>query len=219
MTLSVSAGRSVTPVEHDERRAQSAVGDRRGVGDQAQHGGQERIEAEADHDGAADGDRRAAAGRPFEKGAEGEADQHRLDAGVAGQPGHRAAHDGELAGLDRDVVQQHGVEDGPADRQQAEGGAADEGHAGHVHRHAVDDDGDDDGGEGAGRPGLGRQPAPRHQQPEQHQHGQGRQQAWTRGATTERCLEEGRGAVGRPKSCGGSRCLRGDRADCRRERP
>ena len=69
--------------EGDERRAEAAVGDRRGVGDQAQDGGQERVEAEADHDGAADGDRRAAAGRPFEKRAEREADQDGLDAGVA----------------------------------------------------------------------------------------------------------------------------------------
>ena len=84
-------------VEHDERRAQAAVGDRRRVGDQAQDGGQERVEAEADHDGAADGDRRAAAGRAFEERAEGEADQDGLDAGVAGQARHRAADDGELA--------------------------------------------------------------------------------------------------------------------------
>ena len=83
--------------EHDERRAEAAVGDRRGVGDQAQDGGQERIEAEADHDGAADGHRRAAAGRPFEEGAEGEADQDGLDAGIAGQPGDGAAHDGRTA--------------------------------------------------------------------------------------------------------------------------
>ena len=32
-------------VEDDERRAQPAVGDRRGVGDQAEDGGQERVEA------------------------------------------------------------------------------------------------------------------------------------------------------------------------------
>ena len=67
--------------EHDERRAQAAVGDRRGVGDQAQDGGQERIEAQPDQDGAADGHRRAGPRRPFQKRPEGEADQDRLDAG------------------------------------------------------------------------------------------------------------------------------------------
>ena len=87
MMLSVSRRQVGDAVEDDERRAQAAVGDRRGVGDQAQDGGEERVEAEADHDGAADGDGRAAAGRPFEERAEGEADQDRLDAGVAGQAG------------------------------------------------------------------------------------------------------------------------------------
>ena len=101
MMLSVSVGQVGDAGEGDERRAQAAVGHRRGVGDQAEHGGQERIEAEPDHDGAADGHRRAAAGRPFQEGAEGEADQDRLDAGIAGQPGHRAADDVELAGLAR----------------------------------------------------------------------------------------------------------------------
>ena len=92
------------------------------------------------------------------------------------RPGHGAADDVELSGLDRDVVQQHGVEDGPADRQQSERGPIDERHQGHARRHAVDDDGDEDGGERGGGPGLGRQPAPRHQQPEQHHDRQRREQ-------------------------------------------
>ena len=59
------------------------------------------MEAEADHDRAADGDRRAAAGRAFEEGAEGEADEDGLDAGVAGETGDGAADDVELPGLAR----------------------------------------------------------------------------------------------------------------------
>jgi hypothetical protein len=43
-------------LQRQQRRPEAAVGDRRGVGDQAQDGGEERVEAEPDHDGAADGD-------------------------------------------------------------------------------------------------------------------------------------------------------------------
>ena len=48
------------------------------------------------------------------------------------RPAIDAADDVELPGLDGDVVQQHGVEDGPADRQQAEGRAVDEAPGRHV---------------------------------------------------------------------------------------
>src|SRR6202011_2435065 len=50
-----------------------------------------------------------------------------------------AADNRELAGLDRDVVEQHRVKDRPADRQQAEQGAMHECHARHAERHAKDE--------------------------------------------------------------------------------
>ena len=53
-----------------DRRAERAVGDRRGVGDQREAGGRERREAEPDQDRAGDGDRRAEAGRALEERAE-----------------------------------------------------------------------------------------------------------------------------------------------------
>ncbi len=44
---------------------EAAVSNRRRVGDEAQHGGEKRVEAETDEDGAADGHGRATAGRPL----------------------------------------------------------------------------------------------------------------------------------------------------------
>ena len=198
MTLSVWVSRSVTPLRVMMRRAESAVGDGRGVGDEAEDGGEEGVEAEADHDGAADGDGRPAAGRPFEEGAEGEADQHGLDAGVAGQSGHGAAHHVEVAGLHRDVVEQHGVEDGPADGQQPEAGAVDEGHRRLVPVHAVDADGDDVGADGGGAGGLRRQPAAAAPAARTAPAPARRPGAWTP-ATTPECstAATGPGAVGR----------------------
>ena len=70
--------------EGDQRRAQAAEGDGGGVGDQAQHRRQERVEPQADQDGAADGHRRAAARCPFQKSPKGEADQNRLHPRIAG---------------------------------------------------------------------------------------------------------------------------------------
>ena len=78
-----------------------------------------------------------------------------------------------MAGLNRDVVQEHRVEDCPADRQQSEQSAVDERHGRHAQRHAEDEPGDKDGAERGGRAGLGRQPAARYEQPEQRHDGQG----------------------------------------------
>src|SRR5437899_957305 len=97
-------------VEHDKRRTQAAVSDRRRVRDQAQHSSKEWIEAEADHDGAADGHRRAPTGRPFEEGAERKADQNRLNACVTAESRYRSPHDAEISRLHGDVVKEHGIE-------------------------------------------------------------------------------------------------------------
>ena len=71
--------------QNENGRAQAAVGDRRGVGDQAEDSRQKRVEAQPDHDGAADGHRGAAAGSAFQKGPERKADQDRLNARVPRQ--------------------------------------------------------------------------------------------------------------------------------------
>jgi hypothetical protein len=92
------------------------------------------------------------------------------------QAGHGAADDVEFPRLDRDVVQQHGAEDGPADRHQAVGGAVEEGHAGLLPRHVIDHDGDEEGDQGGGGGGFGHQPAAQHQEVEKYEHRQGGQQ-------------------------------------------
>ena len=58
--------------EHDDRRAQRAVGDRRGVGDQREPCRGERLEAEPHHDRGSHRHRRPEAGRAFEECAEAE---------------------------------------------------------------------------------------------------------------------------------------------------
>ena len=68
--------------EAGDRRAERAVGDRRGVGDQRQAGGRERREAEPDQDRAGHRDRRAEAGGALEEGAEAEGDQQELQPAV-----------------------------------------------------------------------------------------------------------------------------------------
>ena len=86
---SALAGMSVIVAEREDRRADRAERDRRGVGDQRQPGRVERREAETDQQRRADRDRRAEAGRPLDEGAERERDQQRLDPAIGRQPGHR----------------------------------------------------------------------------------------------------------------------------------
>ena len=156
--------------EGNQWSAQAAVGDRRRVGDEAKDGGLERMKAETDHHGPADGDRGAAAGRSFQKGTERESDEDCLNTRIGGQAADRPANDIELAGLDGDVVQEHGVEDGPADRQQTEACPVDEAPASHADWHAADKDRDENCHECRRRPRLGSQPAPRNEKPEKHEH-------------------------------------------------
>ena len=68
--------------EGNERRAQTTVGDRRGVGEQTQNGGLKGTESQTDENRAADGHRCTAAGRPFEERAESEGDDALVDDGV-----------------------------------------------------------------------------------------------------------------------------------------
>ncbi len=110
-----------------------------------------------------------ATGGAFQEGAKRKTDQDCLDARVAGNPGHRAADDRELAGLDRQVVDQHRAENGPTDGQQPVADAVNEGHAGHFQWHFEDQPGNEHGAQRPGSAGLRCQPASFHQQVEQNQ--------------------------------------------------
>lgn len=129
----------------DDRDAQGAEGHRRGVGDQAQPCGVERVEAQAHQQGSGNRHRRAEACRPFQKRAEAEADQQHLQALVVGDGQHRAADNFELAALHRQLVEEHGGHDDPGDRPQAVHEAVTRGGQRHVGGHAIGEDGQDDG--------------------------------------------------------------------------
>ena len=96
--------------QRDERNAERSEGDRRGVADQRELGGLERLEAEPDQQPAADRHRRAEAGRALDEGAEAEGDQQRLDAAIARDAGDLPLQDDELPGLDRELVDEDRVD-------------------------------------------------------------------------------------------------------------
>ena len=114
-----NGSRPVTLARPGDRRAERAVGNRRGVGDQRKAGGRERREAEPDQDRAGDGDRRAEARCAFEEGAEGKRDQQKLQAAIRGDAADRGLQRLERALLDRQPVQKDDVENDPADREEA----------------------------------------------------------------------------------------------------
>ncbi|MNT25086.1 hypothetical protein D3C72_1605910 [compost metagenome] len=125
---------------HDDGDAHRAERHRRGIGDQAQPGGIQRVEAQADQQRGGDRHRRAEARRAFQEGAEGKADQQHLQALVVGDRQHRGADHVELAGLDHDLVEEHRGHDDPCNRPQPIGKAE----AGRgqrlLRRHAVGED-------------------------------------------------------------------------------
>ena len=145
----------------DDRDAQCAEGHRRSVGDQAQAGGVERIEAEADEQGGGDRHRRAETGGAFEEGPEGEADQQYLQALVAGNRQHRAADHLELAALHRQFVGKTAatmIRRSARDRR----GSRSRRRRGHVGGHVEGEDGHRDGqrqGDAAGDVALRRNTA------------------------------------------------------------
>ena len=102
-------------LQRDHRRAQRAVGDRRGVGDQRQARGGQRREAEADQDGAGDGDRRAETGRALEERAEAEGDEQQLQPAIVVTVGCCSVVN--ASALVRELVEEDDVEDDPADRK------------------------------------------------------------------------------------------------------
>ena len=155
----------------DERNAERSERDRRGIADQRELGGFERLEAEPDHQPAADRHRRAEAGRALDEGAERERDHQRLDAAVARDAGDLLLQDDELARFNRELVDEDRVHDQPADREQAERGpVASRGH-GELGRHAVDGHRDDAGGQQRDAGGDVRAYVPEREQRHQHDDG------------------------------------------------
>jgi hypothetical protein len=182
--------------EGGQRDAERAEGNGGGVADEGELGGLEGLEAQADHEGAGDGDGRAEAGGALDERAEAEGDQQRLDAAIAGHAGDLFLQDGELAGLDRELVDEDRVEDEPADGQEAERGAVAGGGEGERGRHAVGEDRD---GEGDAEGDEGRDVrahVPESQQAEQDDDRDGGDQGRP-AEVTERGVVLGPGHIGR----------------------
>ncbi|MNC15123.1 hypothetical protein D3C75_629260 [compost metagenome] len=125
---------------NDDRNAQGAEGHWRGVGDQAQAGGVQRVEAQAHQQRGSDCHRCAKACRTFQEGTEAEADQQHLQALVVGDRQHRAADHFELAALDREFVQEHRGNDDPGNRPEAVEEAITRSGECHVDRHLEGED-------------------------------------------------------------------------------
>src|SRR5581483_8053925 len=102
------------------RVADSAEGDRRGVGDEAQDGRGEGLEAEPDHHGAADRDGRAAATRTFENRSERKGDEEGLEAAILGDAADRFLDDFELAGFAGQLIDENSGDENPRDSHGAE---------------------------------------------------------------------------------------------------
>ncbi len=124
----------------EDRNAHSAEGHGRGVGDETQARGVERVEAQADQQGGRDGHRRAKARRAFEKCAEREADQKHLQALVFGDGDHRGADDFKLPGSDGDFVKKYGCDDDPCDGPESEEKACPRGCQRHGDGHTEEED-------------------------------------------------------------------------------
>ena len=125
IALSAITGKPGHVGERRHRNADRAERDRRGVGEQADAGGVERVEAEAREHRARHGDRRAESGGALDERAERERDEHRLQTAIVGQAADRVLDDLELAGIDRQPVQHDRAEHDPRDRKQSACGAVD----------------------------------------------------------------------------------------------
>ena len=96
--------------QRDDGRAQRAKGDGRGVGDERQAAGRERLEAQAHEDGGGDGDRRAEPRRALKKCAERKRHEDDLHARIGRERGEVLAQDFEETFLDRELVEKNQVE-------------------------------------------------------------------------------------------------------------
>ena len=101
MALICIAGKTGHRDQGAHRIPHRAERHRRGIRDQAQHGRGERLKAQPDHHGAANGYRRAAAARAFQNRSEGERDQQGLQTAVFGDAADRLLDDFETARIPR----------------------------------------------------------------------------------------------------------------------
>ena len=127
--------------QRDDRRAERAEGDRRGIGDQRQARGGERREAAAPSAWrrvTATGVPKPAA--PSKKAPKQKAMNRSCRRRSSEMSRIAALQDVELALLVGELVEEDDVEDDPADRHQPEAGAVDGGHARHACRHAEGED-------------------------------------------------------------------------------
>ena len=104
---------------HDDRNAHGAKGHGGGVGDQAQAGSVQRLEAQAHQQRSGDGHGGAKASRAFQKRTKAETHQDELQALVVRDGQDGAADHIKLPGLDRQLVQKHGRHNDPGDGPQA----------------------------------------------------------------------------------------------------
>ncbi|MNF54347.1 hypothetical protein D3C84_357740 [compost metagenome] len=125
---------------NDDRNAQGAEGHRRGVGDQAQAGRVQRVEAKTYQQRSGNRHGCAKTGCTFEEGAEAETDQQNLQALVIGDRQDRTADDFKLPALDRQFVEEHRCHDDPGDRPQAISEAIPGGGERHIDRHLEGED-------------------------------------------------------------------------------
>ena len=163
-------------VEHDDRRAQSAIGDRGGVRDQRQAGRRQWRETQADQDRAGHRDRRAAPGGALEERAETERDQHQLQTAIVGDGPDRVLQNLEQAGRERQPVQEHQVDDHPDNADNGEPATEERRLGGHAGRHADDEDGDHQGGDQSADRGYVRLDVEHPKPAEQNHHRQRREQ-------------------------------------------
>src|SRR5579859_1128372 len=121
-----------------------------GVGDEVESGGVKGLEAEADHEGASDGDGSAESGAALNERAKAESDEKELEAAVGSDGGDGLLHDFELAGLDGDVVEKDGGDDDPDNFEEAIGGTVGKAGKSQLRGHVEDEDGAKNRGSGAG---------------------------------------------------------------------
>src|SRR5215208_2309541 len=103
-----------------DRDAEPSEGYRGSVRQQRERRGIDGLEAEPRHQGARNGDRRAEAGRRFEKRAENEGDEDHLYPAVVAHAGERVPYGVEVSGIHDDVVDKDGVDHNPDDGEKSE---------------------------------------------------------------------------------------------------
>ena len=126
--------------KREDRRADRAIGHRRSIRDERQASGVQRRKAQTHQQRRRDRHWSAESCRAFDEGAKRERNEQRLHPPIGRETRDRCFDDLELAGRDRQAVQEDGVEDDPADREEAIERAVDGRRCRGRHGHAVHDD-------------------------------------------------------------------------------